>query len=1138
DLDNFSRKDQMLYLLGRAYEEDKQFKKALSIFNQVIEKFSDSKWINKSYFRKSRILTKKKQFPKAYSILKSQLLRLLQRDRRSKYSKIYLNLAKEISFIKDKKLKGRNDYKKALVYYQKAVEIGSLKENEDFAQYRIALCYYKLKKYRQSKRLLEEFLRKYPESGFLEETHFYLGKVEHQLGDPYKSRTHYLKVLKKKESKDQDENLSPKTLYYLGKSYGLANPRSEEQLDLGIQYWRQLIKRFPKHKLAAQSAYEIGLSYNHFHHLKKEAVQEFLNFIHLYPNSKNAPLALESIGIIHLDQNQFDKSLDYYQQFLKTYPNHRSWQSVQRQIINVKYQKGQYLFKLKKYRETRKVFQAFLKEYPIEPRNAEIMYLLGEISYIQKDYTEAIKKWEKLHSKYPDNVMAHKALYSIAKIYLDKKFDFEMGVEILKKVKSNPWYRKAQNKIQTLNRKSLSLATRKLFFSTEKPTVHIQTRNIENYRINIYRLDLKEYNNRHQILSDIEQLDILLIKPDTMFDKKVEGYQKHKLFKQDLHLHIKEPGAYIISISSDTLKASTLLIISDLGVFVQANKRELLVFAKNLRKETGEPKAKVYVGNGKKVILEGECDERGFFYYQFPRKYKVNINQLTVLLEKDGHYAGSGLSTKNFSSYDKTEYSGYIYSDKPVYKPGDRLSYKGILRVLQKGVLKRIKQNQMKVTFSSPSGKKIYEKKVKYSSYGTVNGSLVLPKTISTGWAKLRIEGIKNKEILFEKSFEIAQYTKPEKEILFETDKVAYFPRDKVKLKFIAKHLFGLPASGKTLFYKIDRDSYKSAKLNENGELDLTIDTVKYGQKSAIRIHAYLEGGKKTFTKSVPIIIRDFSISLHPQKTIYLGDEVAEITVTTLNHLLRGLSKSLKARLYLMKDDQKNLMSEQDFETDANGEGKVSFAFKEGGTYYIYVEGVGQNKIPVRKTVYFRVLKKEEKSKLFLLSENKPFKLGNPSNIVLYSQGITGLALVTIKGESIISHRTIKVESEKTLIPFEIDKRFVPNFKLSVTLMKRDRIHHTEKQFQVDSGIRVKMETNKKVYNPGETIILKLKTHDVMGKGISAESSVVLIDEGVLLLTGTRLSDIKSYFHRLRHYPSHSESGSTPYKYLSVTQKR
>ncbi len=1136
NLANFTFKDKMLFLLGRCYENDNKLDEAISAFDQLIQEYPESNWLQKSYAKKAQILIKQKKFEQALPIFTERLSNLLDSKRRSKLSEVYIKLAEEISFQKDQK---KNDYKKALVFYQRALEIGSLGEHEANTYYRVGLCYYHLKNYYKARAALEEFIKKYPDSGFMKDAHFHLGEVERQLGDTYKSRSHYFKVLEKEkdvESLDPEKILSPKTLYHIGKSYNFPYPRSEEELDLGVKYLKVLIEKYPKHKLAPQAAYEIGLGYNRFYNLKNKAVEELLKFAETYPKDQNAPLALQMVGNIHLAKKQFDKSIIYFTKLLSDYPNHRLWQTVQRQIINVKVSKGDYLYNLKKYSDAEIIYEAFLKEYPIDSRNPNILFRLGQIQYLQKNYDKAIEVWNKLFSKYPGYTIAHRALYVIAKTYVDHKLQFEKGIETFKKVRNNPWYRMAQNEISLLNKKSLNLETKKLFLSNEKPTVHVKSRNIDKLKINVYRLDLKEYFRRNQTLHKVEQLDILLIKPDETYNQKIENYRKYQEFKLDLPLKIDKSGAYIISVTSENLKASGLLLVSDLGVVVQGNRKELLIYTKNLLNEKGEGKVKVLVSNGKKIFLEGESNEEGIFKHSFTKPDKrENLDNLVVLVEKDGQYAGTGISTRGFTEYDEKEYLGYIYSDKPVYKPGDDFSYKAVLRMLHKGVLTRMKSMNYLVRFMSPSGDKIYEKEMTQSDHGSISGKIQFPRTIATGWGILRITSVKDKNIVFEKRFEIAKYTKLEKEIVFTTDKVAYFPREKVELKMVGKHLFGMPAAGKNLYYKIENESYKSSRLDNEGMFKLTIPTVKYGRRSSIRVYAYLEGGKKVFTKIIPIIVRDFSILLKSKKEIYLPSENGLIEVNTKDFFGKEIDKDLKAELYLVQDGKEEKLGEKDFKTEA-GKGQVDFTFQRGGQYYVKVEGFGHNDIPVRALVYFRVLKDKEENKLFILSDSKPFQVKGQGNFTLYSQEKSGLGLLTIKGDNILTYQFIDIKAGKNEVSIPVSEKLVPNFQVNISLLKPENAYFVEKEFKVDSGVTVTINTDKTVYYPEETVTLTLETKNVKQEGLKAESSVVLVDEGVLLLTGTRLEDIKKYFYRKRRFPAHRYKGSTPYKYISKTE--
>ncbi len=319
---SFKQKDEITYLLAKSFENNKQYNKAITTYEYLVNNFKDSKWIQKAKFRKANILIKQKKYDKAYPILQNGLKYILNPKRRYKLSQIYLDLAKNISFQKNKR---KNNYKKAIQFYKRGMKIGANKNNIKEIQYKIALCYYHLKNYYKAKSLLTEFIKEFPKSKLIKNANFYLGKIEGIMGYPYKSRTHYLKVLKK-ENNSNNNTLSPKILYSIAKSYNIPNPKNENNLELGVKYLRMLINKYPKHKLAPISAYEIGLSYKQFKKLTKQCLKELNYFINTYPKHNKAPIAFKIIGQIYLKENQFDKSLTYLNKFLSDYPNHPLWQ--------------------------------------------------------------------------------------------------------------------------------------------------------------------------------------------------------------------------------------------------------------------------------------------------------------------------------------------------------------------------------------------------------------------------------------------------------------------------------------------------------------------------------------------------------------------------------------------------------------------------------------------------------------------------------------------------------------------------------------------------------------------------------------------------------------------------------------------
>ena len=99
--------------------------------------------------------------------------------------------------------------------------------------------------------------------------------------------------------------------------------RKSNQLREAIIELRNLIKKYPKHKLASESQFMIAEIYLNDVKDFQFAIEEFKKVYNLYPNSKESAKSQFMIGYIYANYLQsYSDALEYYYNFIKKYPKH------------------------------------------------------------------------------------------------------------------------------------------------------------------------------------------------------------------------------------------------------------------------------------------------------------------------------------------------------------------------------------------------------------------------------------------------------------------------------------------------------------------------------------------------------------------------------------------------------------------------------------------------------------------------------------------------------------------------------------------------------------------------------------------------------------------------------------------------
>lgn len=89
-----------------------------------------------------------------------------------------------------------------------------------------------------------------------------------------------------------------------------------------------------------------------------------------------------------------------------------------------------------------------------------------------------------------------------------------------------------------------------------------------------------------------------------------------------------------------------------------------------------------------------------------------------------GYIAGQGSAQKDFL---------YLYTERPMYKPGDTVYYKGILRTFNFDGFTASKKKTGDIIISNELSEEVMKVTVKMDKNSNFNGSFTLPKDMSLG---------------------------------------------------------------------------------------------------------------------------------------------------------------------------------------------------------------------------------------------------------------------------------------------------------------------------------------------------------------------------------------------------------------------
>ncbi len=315
--------------------------------------------------------------------------------------------------------------------------------------------------------------------------------------------------------------------------------------------------------------------------------------------------------------------------------------------------------------------------------------------------------------------------------------------------------------------------------------------------------------------------------------------------EQKVSLPISDTGLWLVRATMDDNSYNDAVILrSNIGGLIREGNNDLIVWQQSLRtgKSVGSGSIAVYnLENTPTTIGSANFDATGV------ARLPVNKAGDIALISSGNDLALLVLNLPSSYRYedfgpDTISRKYYLFTDRPLYKPGDTVYFKAIVR------------NDNDATYTIPSGtahvrvlrnydtnEAVYERDIPISPEGTVSGSYVLPESSPTGF--YQVEVATNQEIERTQwlrgltTFYVEHYRKPEYSINVDTNTPEIIRGDKAQYTISGQYFFGQPISNQTVKYTVSSaDFYESDYyLSPSSSTNLD-DRYQYGYWGGQRI--------------------------------------------------------------------------------------------------------------------------------------------------------------------------------------------------------------------------------------------------------------------------------------------------------------
>ncbi|MCB9914544.1 MAG: tetratricopeptide repeat protein [Planctomycetes bacterium] len=868
--------------------------------------------------------------------------------------------------------------------------------------------------------------------------------------------------------------------------------------------------------------------------------------------------ALYLEGVILAGQGRFEQAIEAYRSYTQQFASGPDWSDAQRGIVEAQYQRCEALRQERRWTEARAGLAAFLQDHPLDPRADAVNLEIGELfreegQALREDsaraaeaaakFREAVAHWRGVVSKHPGSDVASAALFDQGEVLAKELGELTAAFEAYRQCDFGAWSVAARQALLDMVEPELGLRTERTWRDDEPAQVVAWVRNVEKLEVELYALDLEAYFRKHLTHGAIEELDLDLITPDQRFEVAVDGYERFRGLEQRITLPVEGPGVWAVVVSSEERRATTLVIRSDVDVVVKSSRREVFVYAQDMRR--GAPAADVDVlvalpaaNGGAPTFHETRTGDDGVARLALPEL--GDEDQVRLFAVRGGDVASTGLSLSGLGLRADPQPRGFVYTDRPAYRRGQAVGWRALVRSMQPGRAGFTPGERYRYEVRDARGRVVDGGQVALSAYGSASGALQLDPLAPLGDYTVHLLDREGRG--FQGAFEVRDFELQRVELSLELDQEVYFRGETVQLTAKAAYYFGEPLADSPLRIALPDGRQVDLRTDDDGVATLSFETRDLPSERLLAFQGTLTEEQVSTVARAHLAVRGFSASVSTERDLVLAGDSFDVHVRTVGPDREGVARALALRV-LHREERPGttldvLAEEHELTTDAHGDGHLALSLERGGWYTLRVEGTDRfgNPVLAQRTLF--VSGDEDETKLRVLVESERVKVGEEVVLDVHDRAGAGLALVTVESEEVLEYRLVQLQPGHNRVTLTTGDEHYPNVHVSAALMLANRFWRAGADLTLERELKVAVEPVRETYAPGEEAEVRLTVTDALGRPVRAELSLAVVDEALFELFPDRLPDVARFFAaERRKFAAMNTESSCGFSYQGVVSE-
>jgi uncharacterized protein YfaS (alpha-2-macroglobulin family) len=639
-------------------------------------------------------------------------------------------------------------------------------------------------------------------------------------------------------------------------------------------------------------------------------------------------------------------------------------------------------------------------------------------------------------------------------------------------------------------------------------------------------------------------------------------------------LELPGEGVYVVESVSGPLKAYTVVVVSDIGLVTKTAPGQMVMFAAN--RFTGEPVSgcPAEVITNRKVTAAGILSVDGVFEAAIP----VNRMDDIVAVVSCGRQVAATDPGSWFTGEKTKDLTGYVYTDKPVYRPGHTVNIKGILRWQVGDAVVPFDGKQVEVRVSDPNDKVVFRQKAAVDEFGSVLATLPLSRGAALGYYSIVIASA---DFEAQGNFEVQEYRKPEFEVAVNPAARFVIQGGKAVVTVHARYYFGQPVAGGLVHFVVQKRPYYSplrwvdedeaegmqswwyggkediqgtARLNDAGmaEIAVPLDLDEGGHDYSARIEARVTDASSREVAGGTVVNATFGrFMLVAKSDRYAYEPASSATMKVAALDYAGVAQpgvrttvALERVTYAQgRYDKPNVTRVAEASVTTGDDGRAEWTVTlpaEAGIYRFSAQADADGrKVTDSDSLWVSGRVAEEDygpdRELELIPDKKSYQPGDVARLTIRGEPASAAMLVTKEARRV--DWTAVRRQASAFIEVPIVEGDIGDIYLSLAFLKGDRLYRAEKRLRVPAvskQLTVTVTADRAVAKPREPATLTVKVQDQAGRPVRAQVSLGVIDEAVYGVKQDSTPDPLRFFYR-REYSRVTTDFSRDYTFVGYS---